>query len=467
MKTAEYNYDIVRSFVNWSILWGGVAVLVGVLISFQMVWPDLNYAPYLTYGRLRPLHTNAGVFGWAIGSFFAMFYYMVQRLCRRPVWSAGLARFQLWFFNVTIIAAAVTLLLGFNTSKEYHELEWPLDIMVVILWVVFSVNILMTVFKRREEPMYISLWFMMGSLIGVAVLYLVNAAAIPVSLFKSYSAFAGTNDANVQWWFGHNAVAMVLTLPPLAVFYYFLPKATGAPIFSHRLSIISFWSIVFMYLWTGAHHLLWTPVPDWVQTLAMAFSVMLLAPSWGSVINGYLSMNGQWHQMKDNYLVKFLILGITFYGLQTLQGPSQAVRTFSAFIHYTDWIPGHVHMGTMGWVSMVLFAAIYYMAPKLYGRELYSIPIANLHFWLVLIGQLIYSVSMWIAGVMQASMWHQLNGDGSLTYTFMETLVELYPYWLVRAISGIIYLAGLVLFIYNIYMTARGRQESAAAVDNA
>ena len=468
MKTTEYNYDIVRSFVNWSILWGVVAVLVGVLISFQMVWPDLNVAPYLTYGRLRPLHTNAGIFGWGIGSFFAMFYYMVQRLCRRPVWSEKLARFQLWFFNATIIAAAVTLLLGFNSSKEYHELEWPLDIMVVILWVVFSVNIIMTVIKRKEEPMYISLWFMMGSLIGVAVLYLVNAAAIPVSLFKSYSAYAGTNDANVQWWFGHNAVAMVLTLPPLAVFYYFLPKATGVPIYSHRLSIISFWSIIFMYLWTGAHHLLWTPVPDWVQTLAMAFSLMLIAPSWGSVINGYLSMGGQWHQMKDNYLVKFLILGITFYGLQTLQGPSQAVRSFSSFIHYTEWVPGHVHMGTMGWVSMVLFAAIYYMVPKIYGRELYSIPIANLHFWLVLIGQLIYSVSLWIAGVMQASMWHQLNPDGSLTYTFMETLVEMYPYWLARAFSGIIYLAGIVLFIYNIYMTARRPQEAAVpAVETA
>jgi len=468
VKTTEYNYDIVRSFVNWSILWGVVAVLVGVLISFQMVWPDLNVAPYLTYGRLRPLHTNAGIFGWGIGSFFAMFYYMVQRLCRRPVWSEKLARFQLWFFNATIIAAAVTLLLGFNSSKEYHELEWPLDIMVVILWVVFSVNIIMTVIKRKEEPMYISLWFMMGSLIGVAVLYLVNAAAIPRSLFKSYSAYAGTNDANVQWWFGHNAVAMVLTLPPLAVFYYFLPKATGVPIYSHRLSIISFWSIIFMYLWTGAHHLLWTPVPDWVQTLAMAFSLMLIAPSWGSVINGYLSMGGQWHQMKDNYLVKFLILGITFYGLQTLQGPSQAVRSFSSFIHYTEWVPGHVHMGTMGWVSMVLFAAIYYMVPKIYGRELYSIPIANLHFWLVLIGQLIYSVSLWIAGVMQASMWHQLNPDGSLTYTFMETLVEMYPYWLARAFSGIIYLAGIVLFIYNIYMTARRPQEAAVpAVETA
>jgi cytochrome c oxidase cbb3-type subunit 1 len=455
MEKQSYNTAIVRSFVNWSILWGLVAILVGVLISFQLVLPELNIPPYLTYGRLRPLHTNAGIFGWAIGSFFATFLYMVQRLCRRPLWSDGLARFQLWFFNATIIAAAVTLLLGYTTSKEYHELEWPIDIMVVILWVVFAVNIIMTIVKRREEQMYISLWFMLAAIVGVAVLYLVNAAAVPASLFKSYSAYAGTNDANVQWWYGHNAVAMVLTAPPLAVFYYFLPKSTGVPIYSHRLSIVAFWSLIFMYLWTGAHHLLWTPVPDWVQTLAMAFSIMLIAPSWGSVFNGYLSMGGQWHQMRENYLVKFLVLGITFYGLQTLQGPLQAVRSFSAFIHYTDWVPGHVHMGTLGWVSLVLFAAIYYLAPRIYGRELYSIPLANLHFWLVLIGQLLYSVSMWVAGVQQAGMWHAMGADGSLSYSFMETLIEMYPYWWARAVSGVIYLAGVAIFIYNLAMTVR------------
>jgi cytochrome c oxidase cbb3-type subunit 1 len=463
MENSAYNTAIVRSFVHWSILWGLVAILVGVLISFQMVEPALNFPPYLTYGRLRPVHTNAGIFGWAIGSFFATFLYMVQRLCRRPLWSNRLARFQLWFFNATIIVAAVTLLLGYTTSKEYHELEWPVDIMVVVLWVVFAINIIMTIIKRREEQMYISLWFMLASIVGVAVLYLVNAAEVPVSLFKSYSAYAGTNDANVQWWYGHNAVAMVLTAPPLAVFYYFLPKSTGVPIYSHRLGIIAFWSLIFMYLWTGAHHLLWTPVPDWVQTLAMAFSIMLIAPSWGSVFNGYLSMRGQWHQMRENYLVKFLILGITFYGLQTLQGPLQAVRSFSAFIHFTDWVPGHVHMGTLGWVSLVLFAAIYYLAPRIYGRELYSIPLANLHFWLVLVGQLLYSVSMWMAGVQQAGMWHALNSDGSLAYSFMETLVEMYPYWWVRAVSGVIYLAGVGVFIYNLIMTVRKGQPAQTA----
>jgi cytochrome c oxidase cbb3-type subunit 1 len=463
MEQPSYDYRIVKQYVAWSVLWGVVAVLVGVVISLQLVLPQLNFPPLFTYGRLRPIHTNAGIFGWGIGSFFAAFYYMVQRLTRRPIWSPGLARFQLWWFNATIIAAAVTLLLGFTQSKEYHELEWPVDLMVVVLWVAFAINIIMTVVKRREEPMYISLWFMLGSLVGVAVLFLVNAAAVPVALFKSYSAFAGTNDANVQWWFGHNAVAMVLTLPPLAVFYYFLPKTTGAPIYSHRLSILSFWSLVFMYLWTGAHHLLWTPVPDWVQTLAMAFSVMLIAPSWGSVLNGYYSMEGQWHQMRENYLVKFLILGITFYGLQTLQGPMQSVRTFSAFIHYTEWVPGHVHMGTMGWVSMVLFAAIYYMVPHLYGRRLYSVSLANLHFWLVLLGQLVYSASLWVAGVQQGTMWRATNPDGSLVYTFMDSLAAMAPYYWVRVVAGAVYLAGVAVFVWNLLMTARKGETVTAA----
>jgi cytochrome c oxidase cbb3-type subunit I len=456
MDQPVYNDAIVKNFLHWSILWGVVAILVGVFISFQVVLPDLNFAPYLTYGRLRPLHTNAGIFGWAIGSFFALFFYMVQRLCRTPLWSDKLARFQLWLFNLTIVVTAITLLLGFSQSKEYHEMEWPVDLMVVVLWVAFGVNIIMTIARRREEQMYISLWFMLASIIGVAILFLVNAAAVPVTLFKSYSAYAGTNDANVQWWYGHNAVAMVLTAPPLAVFYYFLPKSTGVPIYSHRLSIVAFWSLIFMYLWTGAHHLLWTPVPDWVQTLAMAFSIMLIAPSWGSVVNGYLSMNGQWQQMRENYLVKFLILGITFYGLQTLQGPLQAIRSFSAFIHYTDWVPGHVHMGTLGWVSLVLFAGIYYLVPRLYGRSLHSIPLANLHFWLVLLGQLIYSVSMWIAGVQQAGMWHAIGPDGSLSFSFMESLIAIYPYWWTRAFSGVLYLAGVLVFIYNLARTAQG-----------
>lgn len=458
-----YADDVVKGFITWSMVWGLVAVLVGVLISFQIAFPQLNLPPYLTYGRLRPIHTNAGIFGWGIGSFMAFFYYITQRLTRTGIWSPTLARVQLWLFNLAIALAAVTLALGMNRSKEYAELEWPVASLVVVVWVIFAVNIVMTIVKRREEQMYISLWYILATLVGVAVLYLVNNASIPVSLTKSYSAYAGANDANVQWWYGHNAVAMVLTTPPLAIFYYFLPKATGVPIYSHRMSVIAFWSLIFMYLWTGAHHLLWAPVPDWVQTLAMGFSVMLIAPSWAAVFNGYFSMNGQWHQMRENYLVKFLIFGITFYGTQTLQGPSQSIRTFSAFIHFTDWVPGHVHMGTLGWVSLVLFAAIYYTLPRIYGTEIYSIRLANIHFWLVLTGQLMFSISMWIAGVQQAAMLNATNPDGSLHYSFMETMIEIYPYWHIRALGGVVYLAGLSVFLYNIWKTVAGAKTQGAA----
>ncbi len=461
---ASYSDDATKGFLTWSIIWGLVAVLVGVLISFQLVFPQLNIPPYLSYGRLRPIHTNAAIFGWGIGSFMAMFYYITQRLTKCPIWSPGLARFQLWLFNLVIILAAVSLAMGYTQSKEYAELEWPIDILVVILWVIFALNIFMTIMKRKEEQMYVSLWYIIATLVGVAVLYLVNSAAIPVSLFKSYSAYAGANDANVQWWYGHNAVAMVLTTPPLAIFYYLLPKITGVPIYSHRMGIIAFWSLIFMYLWTGAHHLLWTPVPDWVQTLAMGFSILLIAPSWASVFNGYFSMNGQWHQMRDNYLVKFLVFGITFYGLQTLQGPSQAIRTFSAFIHYTDWVPGHVHMGALGWVSLVLFAGVYYLIPRIYETELYSVKLANAHFWLAVSGQLIYSISMWIAGIQQATMLNATNADGSLHYTFMESLAEMYPYWHMRAGGGVIYLVSLLIFIYNILKTVNSGSSGSQTV---
>ena len=459
----QYVDDSVKGFITWSIIWGTIAVLVGILISLQLAWPQLNVAPYLTYGRLRPIHTNAGIFGWGIGSFIAMFFYITQRLTKTPLWSPKLARVTLWIFNVAIASAAVTLAMGINRTKEYAELEWPLAIVVAILWVLFSINVFMTILKRKEEQMYISLWYIMAALVGVTVLYVVNNLGMPLHLFKSYSAFSGTNDANVQWWYGHNAVAMVLTVPPLAIFYYFLPKIINNPIYSHRMGIIAFWSLIFMYLWTGAHHLLWTPVPDWIQTVAMALSIMLIAPSWGAVMNGYLTMNGQWEKMKTNYLVKFMIVGITFYGLQTLQGPMQSIRSFSAFIHFTDWVPGHVHMGTMGWVSMILFGATYYVTTTLSETEIYSVKLANIHFWLVLIGQLIYSITMWIAGVQQGSMLLATNPDGTLHYSFMETMIAIFPYYKIRAISGFIYLAGLIVFIYNIYKTFQKGENSPTA----
>jgi len=459
----SYYDDTVRGFTFSAMVWLVVGLVVGLLIAVQLFEPRANFGPWLSYGRLRPIHTNALAFGWGLGAIFALSFYIVQRLTRTPLAFPRLARVQLWVFNAAIAAAALSLFAGFNSSKEYAELEWPLDIGVVVLWVIFAVNIFGTLIKRREKQMYISLWYIVSMVITVAILYILNNLEIPVSWFKSYSVYAGANDANVEWWYGHNAVGFVFTVPIVAFFYYYLPKATNLPIFSHRLSIISFWSLVFAYLWTGAHHLVYTPVPDWIQTMAIAFSIFLIAPSWGTVVNGYYTMNGNWEMMRTNYLVKFFIWGVTFYGLQTIQGPSQAIRWISQFVHYTDYIPGHVHMGTMGWLTMILSASIYYTVSKIYNREVYSVKLANTHFWLVLVGQLIFSITMWITGIQQGAMWKANNEDGSLTYTFLETIVHNYPYWKMRAVGGVIFFAGIVVFAYNLLMTARKAPETREA----
>jgi cytochrome c oxidase cbb3-type subunit I len=455
MASQEYSYDVVKGFTFSAMLWGLVTILVGLLISSQLVYPELNLGPYLTFGRLRPLHINAGAIGFGIGAFTGGFYYVTQRLTGSSIAFPKLARFHLWLFNLAVVLAAVSLLIGMNTTKEYAELEWPLDIVVVIIWVIFLINIMATIFKRKQLHMYVSLWYIIATLFAVAILYVVNNLAIPVSWNKSYSIFAGVNDANVEWWYGHNAVGFIFTTPILAMFYYFFPKTVNLPIYSHRLSIVSFWSLVFAYLWTGAHHLIYTPVPDWIQTLAMAFTIFLIAPSWGSVINGYYTMNGNWDRMRSNYLVKFFIVGITFYGLQTVQGPTQGLRSISALVHYTDYVPGHVHMGTMGWVAMTLCASTYYMVSQMYKTEIFSVKLANLHFWLVLIGQLTYSITMWIAGIQQGAMWRETDPDGSLTYTFIETNLANVDLWNMRTMGGVIFLAGYLVFIYNIVMTVK------------
>ena len=339
--------------------------------------------------------------------------------------------------------------------KGYAELEWPLDIAVVVFWVMFAINVFATLIKRKEKQMYISLWYIIAMTIAIAILYIVNNLEIPVTLFKSYTVYAGANDANVEWWYGHNIVGFIFTVPILAMFYYFLPKSTGLPIFSHRLSIISFWALNFAYLWTGAHHLMLSPLPEWIQTVAIAFSIFLIAPSWGSVINGYYTLQGNWEQLRTNYLVKFFIFGITFYGLQTLQGPLQGLRTLNAFFHFTDWVVGHVHMGTMGWVTMIISASFYYMIPRITGNQLYSIKLANTHFWLILVGQLIWTITMWIAGIQQGAMWKATNPDGSLMYSFLDTLTSLYPYYRLRFAAGVIYFAGILIFVWNLIMTVR------------
>jgi cytochrome c oxidase cbb3-type subunit 1 len=461
MTSDGQNHSVVKGFTFSAVFWLIVGLLVGLWLAAEMFYPALNLTPWLSFGRLRVVHTNGLVYGFALAGIFACSYYMLEKLTRTPLVFPRLARAHLYLFNAAILLAALSLFAGLNTSKEYSELEWPFDVVVVIVWVMFSINVLGTLVKRREKEMYVSLWFLIAMVVTVAVVYILNNLAVPVSLFKSYSVYAGVNDANVQWWFGHNAVGSVLTFPILAMFYYFLPKSTGVPIYSHRLSIIAFWSLVFGYLWTGAHHLMFTPVPEWIQTVALAFSIFLIAPSWGSVINGYYTMNGNWERVSTNYLTKFFLLGITFYGLQTIQGPTQALRSLTGFFHYTEWVVGHVHMGTMGWVTMIVSASLYYMVAKAYGREIHSVKLANVHFWLILTGQLLFTVTLWIAGIAQGAMWKATNADGSLTYTFLDSVTALYPYWGIRIGAGVIYFLGILVFAYNLVMTARPKTAAA------
>jgi cytochrome c oxidase cbb3-type subunit I len=453
--------SVVTGFAFSAVFWLVVGLVVGLWLAAEMFLPDLNMTPWLSFGRLRVVHTNALVFGFTLAGVFSCSYFMLEKLTRSPLAFPRLARVHLYLFNAAIPLAALSLFAGMNTSKEYAELEWPLDIVVVVLWILFAANVFGTLVARREKQMYISLWFTIACVVTVAVVYILNNLAVPVSAFKSYTVYAGTNDANVQWWYGHNAVASVFTFPILAMFYYFLPRSTGLPIYSHRLSIIAFWSLVFGYLWTGAHHLMLTPLPEWIQTVALAFSIFLIAPSWASVINGYCTMNGNWEQVKTNYLAKFFLLGITFYGLQTIQGPTQALRSLTGFLHYTEWVVGHVHMGTMGWVTMIISASLYYIVTKVSGREVHSVRLADLHFWLILAGQLLFTVTLWVGGLMQGAMWKATNPDGSLTYTFLDSVAALYPYWKVRFAGGALYFAGILVFAYNLLRTA-GKRPAAA-----
>lgn len=451
----KYDYQTVQGFIISCIAWAVVGLVIGLLISIQMWHAGWNFGEFFSFGRLRTVHTNVLAYGLGIGAEFGIFYYLTIRLTKRKLLFSKLARIHLYLFNIGITLATLSLFFGMSQSLEYAEFEWPIDVAIVILWVIFSVNIIGTILKRKEPHMYISLWFIISTVITVAILYIVNNLVVVASLTKSYHLFAGSNSANVQWWYGHNAVGFLFTTPILAMFYYFLPKSTGLPIYSHRLSIISFWSLIFAYLWTGAHHLVYTPLPDWLQTLAIVFTMFLIAPSWGSVVNGFYTLDGNWSRMRTHYLTKFFIAGILFYGLQTLQGPSQAIRVVSSLIHYTDWVPGHVHMGTMGWVAMTIVGSVYYIIPSIYKTKIYSVKLANIQFWLVLVGQLMFSISQWITGIQQGAMWKMTNAEGTLKYTFMETMVRNYPYWHMRTLAGLIFVVGMLLFIYNVAMTIR------------
>jgi len=439
-----------------TVVWGVVGMLVGVIIAAQLAWPDLNLGiPFLTYGRLRPLHTNAVIFAFGGCGLFATSYYVVQRTCQVRLISDKLAAFTFWGWQLVIVCAALSLPLGYTTAKEYAELEWPIDILIAVIWVVYAIVFFGTVGTRKVRHIYVANWFYGSFIIAVALLHIVNSAELPVGLLKSYSAYAGVQDAMVQWWYGHNAVGFFLTAAFLGMMYYFVPKAAGRPVFSYRLSIVHFWSLIFVYMWAGPHHLHYTALPDWAQSLGMVFSLILLAPSWGGMINGIMTLSGAWHKLRDDPILRFLIVSLSFYGMSTFEGPMMSVKAVNALSHYTDWGIGHVHSGALGWVGMVTMGSLYYLIPRLFGRkEMYSIKAIELHFWICTIGVVLYIAAMWIAGVMEGLMWRSVNPDGTLTYTFVESVKAAFPFYVLRLVGGLLYLVGMLVMAWNVVKTA-------------
>ncbi|WP_374509323.1 cytochrome-c oxidase, cbb3-type subunit I [Niveibacterium sp.] len=462
---ATYNYGVVRQFAVMTVVWGIVGMLVGVIIAAQLVWPELNFAEWFHFGRLRPLHTNAVIFAFGGCALFATSYYVVQRTCHTTLFAPALASFTFWGWQLVIVLAAITLPLGITSGKEYAELEWPIDILITLVWVSYAVVFFGTVAKRKTSHIYVANWFYGGFILTVALLHVVNSAEIPVTLFKSYSAYAGVQDAMVQWWYGHNAVGFFLTAGFLGMMYYFVPKQAGRPVYSYRLSVVHFWALIFTYMWAGPHHLHYTALPDWTQSLGMAFSLILLAPSWGGMINGIMTLSGAWHKLRDDPILKFLVTSLAFYGMSTFEGPMMSIKTVNALSHYTDWTIGHVHSGALGWVAMVSIGSIYYLLPRLWGRsEMYSTALVTLHFWVSTIGVVLYIASMWVAGVMQGLMWRATNPDGTLTYAFVEGVKASYPFWQIRLLGGTLFLAGMLIMFYNMARTIAGQKAYNAPV---
>jgi cytochrome c oxidase cbb3-type subunit I/II len=466
MRQIRIEYDDVttRNFVLASVVFGAVGLVVGVLIAAQLAWWQANFeTPWLTFSRLRPLHTNAVIFAFVGNMMFAGVYYSTQRLLRARMASDLLSKIHFWGWQAIIVAAAITLPLGYTTSKEYAELEWPIDLAIAAVWVVFAINFFWTLAKRREKHLYVALWFYIATIVTVAVLHIVNSLALPMGPLKSYSLFSGVQDALVQWWYGHNAVAFFLTTPILGIMYYFLPKAAERPVYSYRLSIIHFWSLVFMYIWAGPHHLLYTALPDWAQSLGMVFSLMLWAPSWGGMLNGLLTLRGAWDKVRQEPVLKFYVAAVTFYGMATFEGPLLSIKSVSALGHYTDWIIGHVHGGALGWNGLMAAGMFYWLIPRLYRTELHSKRAADAHFWMATLGIVAYMVAMWVSGVNQGLMWRAVNPDNTLVYpNFVETLLAIRPMYVVRMLGGTLYLAGFVLMIWNLARTmAKGRMANA------
>ena len=460
IETFKYDNRIVRAFAIATAIWGIVGFSAGLLIATQLFWPSLNLnLQFTTFGRLRPLHTNAVIFAFVGNGMFTGIYYSLQRLCKARMFSDFLSWFNFWGWQAIIVGAAITLPLGLTTSKEYAELEWPIDIAIAIVWVVFTVNLMGTIAKRREKHMYVAIWFYIATAFTVAVLHIFNSLEIPASLFKSYSIYAGVQDALVQWWYGHNAVAFFLTTPYLGMMYYYLPKAANRPVFSYRLSIIHFWALIFIYIWAGPHHLLYTALPDWAQSLGMVFSVMLVAPSWGGMLNGLLTLRGAWDKVRQDPMLKFMVVAVTAYGMATLEGPTLAIKSVNSLSHYTDWTIAHVHTGALGWNGFLTFSLLYWLFPRLYNTRLWSTKLANYHFWIALLGMMFYVVPMYVSGVTQGLMWKQFNQDGFLQYpNFLEAALQLLPMHRLRAIGGLLYITGAVLMLVNLYRTAKAGQ---------
>lgn len=457
---ATYMDEPIRYGVIATVFWGVVGFLVGVLIAFQLAFPDLNLEPWFNFGRVRPLHTSGVIFAFGGNALIASSFYVVQRTCRTRLFGGDLAWFVFWGYQFFIVMAATGYLLGITQSREYAEPEWYVDLWLTVVWVAYLIVFMGTVLRRKEPHIYVANWFYMSFIITIAMLHVINNMAVPVSIFssKSYSAFSGVQDAVTQWWYGHNAVAFFLTVPFLAMMYYFVPKQVNRPVYSYRLSIVHFWSIIFLYIWAGPHHLHYTAVPDWAQTLGMVFSIMLWMPSWGGMINGLMTLSGAWDKIRTDPIVRLMVTAIAFYGMATFEGPMLSIKAVNALSHYTDWTIAHVHAGALGWNGMITFAAVYFLTPKLWGRErLYSIRMVNWHFWLATLGIVLYAAAMWVSGIMQGLMWREYDEQGFLVYSFVETVAAMHPYYVMRATGGLLYLTGGFLMAFNVYQTIRGR----------
>ncbi len=452
----KYNYDVVRWFTVMAVVYLVVGALVGVFIASQLAWPVLNFdSPYLSFGRLRPLHTNAVIFAFGGCVLMGTAFYTVQRTCGVRLWSDKLAWFVFWGWNLIIVSAVITLPLGITQAKEYAELEWPIDVAIAVVWLAYMFNFIMTVANRKTSHIYVSNWFYLGMLVMITYLHVVNSLAVPVGLFKSYSIFSGVQDAMIQWWWGHNAVGFYLTAGFLGIMYYYVPKQAGRPVYSYSLSVVHFWALMFGYVWLGAHHLQYTALPDWTGSLGAAVSLAMIIPSWGGAVNGMMTLSGAWDKLRTDYVLRFLIISLAFYAMSTFEGPVMSLKTVNALSHYTDWTVGHVHSGALGWVAGIGIGAIYHLMTRLFHTEMWSVKLVNAHFWLLTIGTVVYIVAMWVSGIMQGLMWRAYDEYGTLAYTFAESVEAMHPYYAMRAVGGAIFLLGAVIMLYNIIMTVR------------